>query len=286
MNNNSSSQSKPLAVIKVGGDVLLNQAQREGLAQNILDLHELNWNVIILHGGGPQVNALQKQLGITPNKVAGRRITSETDLTIVKQAIAGEVNVNLVSLLRTVGLSAFGCHGASGLIIEAQKRPPMIVSGEGDTPIDFGEVGDVVSINTELLSGLLQLNQIPVVATLGMDSNGSVYNINADTTVIEITRSLKADLLLLITEVGGIYRDINDADSLITSINPEKIKALINEGIITDGMIPKVEEAVKLLVDGIDSIVIASADKRGLFKAIARNKKNDAEIRATRICSE
>ena len=276
------SHHKPTAVIKVGGDILLSEEQRQGLVGNVSDLYTLGWNIIILHGGGPQVNSLQNQLGHQSQKIAGRRITSKDDLKAVVQAIAGEVNVNLVSLLSSVGLPAFGCHGASGMLIKAKRRPPVKVSGGGDSLIDFGEVGDVQSINHQLLNGLLGLGQLPVIATLGMNDQGQIFNINADTTVIQIAKAVKAKLLLLITEVGGILRDINDPESLIPEINPQQAESLIKQGIICDGMIPKVEEAVKLLSYGIDSIAIASASQSGVFKALAKVDIS-TDIKATRI---
>ncbi len=277
------SSQMPIAVIKVGGDVLLDADERQGLAANVKDLHDLGWKIIILHGGGPQVNKLQSHHGLKTNKIAGRRVTSLADLQVVKQAIAGEVNVNLVSLLAASGLPAFGCHGASGLLIEASKRPPIKVSGEGEQLIDFGEVGDVVSINQKLLEGLLELGQIPVIATLGMNADGRIFNINADTTVIQIAKSLKAELLLLITQIGGIYRDINDPESLVTDITPKEAVSLIDQGIIKDGMIPKVEEAISLLEFGIKSIAIAAARRENVFKALAETGVQSTSIKATRI---
>ncbi|MEE4245223.1 MAG: hypothetical protein V2I33_07415, partial [Kangiellaceae bacterium] len=163
--------SKKIAVVKVGGDVLLDQAEREGLAANIKQLVEDNWSVVLLHGGGPQTNRLQEKHGLVPNKVAGRRITSEQDLLVVKQAIAGEVNVDLTSVLQGAGVNAFGCHGASGNLIQAVKRPPRVITGAGDEPIEFGEVGDVVEINVSLLKGLLDLQVTPVIATLGVSAS-------------------------------------------------------------------------------------------------------------------
>ncbi len=262
---------KPIAIIKIGGDVLLDQCEREGLAVNIADLHQLSWNIVLLHGGGSQVNHLQAIHGLETHKVSGRRITSADDLTVVKQAIAGEVNVDLVSLLTAAGLPAFGCHGASGHLIKATKRPPVQVSGQGDALIDFGEVGDVSEINSELLQGLLNLGQIPVIATLGMDNRGRIYNINADTTAVQIAKALTADLLLLITQIGGIYYDVNNPDSLIPEINPQKAYNLIEDGVIQDGMIPKVEEAIHLLDYGIKSIAITAARRKGGFKTLATN---------------
>ncbi len=257
------------AVIKVGGDVLLDVQEREGLAQNIKDLHAQGWSVVLLHGGGPQVNALQEKHGLTPNKVAGRRITSESDLVVVKQAIAGEVNVNLTSELLKAGLPAFGCHGASGNLIQASKRPPVVVTGAGPKPIDFGEVGDVNTINGELLRGLLNLGVIPVIATLGVSKEGRIFNINADTTVVQIAKALQADLLLLTTGVGAVFEDLNKPETRIKQVNREQANALIAEGVIQGGMIPKVEEAMTLLSEGVGSIAIVSGRHQGAFEAVA-----------------
>lgn len=261
--------TKQIAVIKVGGDVLLDQQEREGLAANISDLRAQGWQVVLLHGGGPQVNALQEKHGLTPNKVAGRRITSSEDLVVVKQAIAGEVNVNLTSELIKAGLPAFGCHGASNHLIQASKRPPVVVTGAGPDPIDFGEVGDVSGINAELLKGLLALDVIPVIATLGVSSEGQIFNINADTTVVQIARELNANLLLLTTAVGAVFEDLDKPESRIKQVNRAQAKQLIEDGIIQGGMIPKVEEAMSLLSEGVGSIAIVSGRNQGAFLAVA-----------------
>jgi acetylglutamate kinase len=265
MNNSN----QKIAVIKVGGDVLEDQTESSGLAQNISQLREQGWSVVVLHGGGPQVNRLQSCHGLVPNKVAGRRITSTQDLLVVKQAIAGEVNVNLVAELTKQGLPAFGCHGASAGLIKANKRPPVIVSGGGDQPIDFGEVGDVQSINATLLNGLLALDVIPVIATLGINDEGRVFNINADTTVVQIAKALKAKLLLLTTQVGGVFKDLHDPSSRIQQVDTVQANALIKDGVIQGGMIPKVEEAMTLLNEGVETIAIVSGKVVGAFLAVA-----------------
>ena len=265
----SQTNSTKIAVIKVGGDVLEDTAESAGLAENVSQLRTPGWSIVLLHGGGPQVNRLQNCHGLTPNKVAGRRITSSEDLLVVKQAIAGEVNVNLVAELTKKGLPAFGCHGASGGLVKATKRPPVIVSGGGDKPIDFGEVGDVQSVNAKLLNGLLELDVIPVIATLGINDEGRVFNINADTTVVQIAKALKANLLLLTTQVGGVFKDLHDPTSRIQQVNTPQAKALINDGIIQGGMIPKVEEAMTLLDEGVETIAIVSGRVVGAFQAVA-----------------
>ncbi len=271
---------KLLAVIKVGGDVLLDEAEKSGLGDNIASLIDAGWQVCLLHGGGPQTSMLQEKCGITPRKVAGRRITSEEDLTVVKQAVCGQVNVELVSALQGKGINAFGCHGVSGQLIQAVKRPPRVFSGAGDKPIDFGEVGDVTGVNTALLKLLLDNSLVPVIASMGAANDGRPFNINADTTVIEISKAMSSDLLLLTTGVGAVFQDINNPSSRIKEVNKVIAKDLIDSGVITDGMIPKVEEALSLLEFGVKSISIAKAGECGAFLSIA-NGQNKYGTRIT-----
>ena len=276
--------SAKVAVVKVGGDVLLGEDERAGIAANVKDLVDNGWRVVVLHGGGPQTNALQEKHGLVANKVGGRRITSEADLVVVKQAICGEVNVNLTQLLQGVGVNAFGCHGASGGLVSAVKRPPSVVSGGGPDPVDFGQVGDVVAINDKLLTGLLDLGIVPVIATLGMEvtdehtGEAKVYNINADTTVVQIAKALKADLLLLTTAVGAIYRDLSVPESRISAVNVQQANDLIAEGVIQGGMIPKVEEAISVLKDGVKNIAIVGPQIKGAFIAVASGEGSQGTV--------
>jgi len=271
--------SAPIAVVKVGGDVLLGAEERTGIANNIKDLIDNHWHVVVLHGGGPQTNALQQKLGMTPHKVGGRRITSMEDLQVVKQAICGEVNVNLTQLLQDANIAAFSCNGASGKLITATKRPPRVVSGAGNEAIDFGEVGDVVAINGRLIKGLLDLGMVPVIATLGVEmDSGRVFNINADTTVVQIARALKADLLLLTTAVGAIFADLDDPSTRVSQVNPQQARQLIEDGVIQGGMIPKVEEALSILDEGVKKIAIVGPQQPGAFLAVAQDMGTQGTI--------
>jgi acetylglutamate kinase len=267
---NSGSDSRRLAVIKVGGDILLDEIQRSGLAKNIIGLLNENWRVVVLHGGGPQLSAMQSRCGIEPRKVAGRRITSQEDLVLVKQVLCGQVNVDIVSLMQAHGVNAFGCHGASGKLIQANKRPPIKVSGGGSEPIDFGEVGDVTLINTELLSSLLSADLVPVIASLGINTNGDVFNINADTTVVQIARQMSAELLVFVTGIGGIFHDIKDPASRFTELDETTARQHIDNGIIVEGMIPKVEEALSLLTSGVGTVAIVDTRDPSAFASIAK----------------
>lgn len=255
-------QGKPVAVVKVGGDIVQHTESSSALADNISDLLKSGWHCVILHGGGPQVSKLQAVHGLPVNKVGGRRITSKDDLRVVKQALCGEVNVDLVATLVAHGINAFGCHGASSGLIQATRRPPQAVTGSDGELIDFGEVGDVSFINRDLIRGLIELQQVPVIASLGISENGAVFNINADTTAVRIAHALRAGALILTTGVGGIYRDINDAASRIDTISPSQARRLVEQGIISDGMIPKVEESLKLVEAGVACVGITDASVR------------------------
>ena len=262
-----------VAVVKVGGDVVLDSQQRQGLATNLGDLLSDGWQVVVLHGGGPQTTALQSALGRKANKVAGRRITSPEDLVIVTQAIAGEANVALTASLQGAGIPAFGCHGVSGGLIRATRRPPTVVEGGGPEAIDFGEVGDVSSVNDPLLRGLLDLGQVPVIATLGLGAGGEVFNINADTTVIQIAQALQAQLLVLATAVGAVFRDIAEPGSRLEQIKSSEAQALIKSGVIQGGMVPKVTEAFRALEAGVGEVAIVDAGTAGSFRSIANGER-------------
>jgi len=273
------SKTAPLAVVKVGGDILLDEIQKQGLVANVKGLMVKGWRVILLHGGGPQVSDLQERLGIPVNKVAGRRVTSVDDLTVVKQALCGQVNVDLVSMLVAQGVNAFGCHGASGQIILAKRRPPVVISGGGPKSIDFGEVGDVETINAQVLTTLLENDLVPVIASLGVGKEGEIFNINADTSVVQIARHLSAELLIFVTGIGGIYENIKDPASRITTLNEESAIHLIECGVIVDGMIPKVEEALSLLRSGVGGIAIVDTRNSNAFAEVAEG----SDLFGTRI---
>lgn len=276
--------AESIVVVKVGGDVLLDDEERQGLGANIRQLVDDGHRVVVLHGGGPQVSALQEKLGMTPKKVGGRRVTSLEDLRVVQQAICGEVNVALTSALLQAGVRAFGCHGASGQMVQATKRPPKIVAEGGDEPVDFGEVGDVVRIDATLIRGLLDLALVPVVATLGVTpGDGRVFNINADTTATRMAQSLGASALLLVTKIGGVFRDLSKPETRYERLEAAEARKLIEEGIIAGGMIPKVEEALEVLERGVSAIAVVGAREPGSFLRVVRNEGGCGTRIATEI---
>jgi acetylglutamate kinase len=272
-------------VIKIGGDVVEDAEERRGLVENVRALKAKGRDVVLLHGGGPQVSRLQARLGVEPVKVGGRRVTSPSDLILVEQAICGEVNVALTSALLAGGIEAFGCHGASGRMVRAVKRPPKVVAGGGDEPVDFGEVGDVERVDDRGLRALLGAGFVPVVATLGVTSEGGrVFNINADTTSVQIAKALAAEALIMVTKVGAVLRDVNDPATRIARVTPDGARALIEEGVIAGGMIPKVEEAISVLDEGVGAIVIVGAREDGAFVRALAGEVGTKIARGARTC--
>jgi acetylglutamate kinase len=268
--NDVNQVKQKICVVKIGGDVLLDEVDRHALGKNVRALWDEGLRLCILHGGGPQVSRLQRAVGLVPHMVGGRRVTSAEDLRVVEQAICGEVNVGLCSTLLAHGVPAFGCHGASGALIRAHKRPPTVVTGAGPDPVDFGEVGDVTTIHAPLLFGLLAMNVVPVIATLGVDESGRVFNINADTTCVALAKTLGADHLLLSTKVGAVYRNLDDKTSRYARLSAQEARRLIKDGIVKDGMIPKLEEAISVLSQGVGTISIVAPSEDGAFLAAAR----------------
>ncbi|MEW5852263.1 MAG: acetylglutamate kinase [Myxococcota bacterium] len=245
-------------VIKLGGELMdaAHQEELKAIAADIGALMQAGHTVVVVHGGGPQATALQKRLGMEPRMVGGRRITDEGTLEVMKMAVAGAVNVDLCARLTAAGARPVGLHGASSLAVRAKRRPPLVVSGGGPDPVDFGFVGDVQSVNTELLGLLGKNGYVPVMACLGADEQGNTFNINADTVANQVAVALKADALLLITGTPGVLKDVKDPGSRIPVLTRADGNAAIKDGTIGAGMIPKVEESFKALDEGVSQVII------------------------------
>ncbi len=243
-----------LTVIKVGGDIL-RRPTLGPLTSDIAKLATEGEHVVMVHGGGPQATALQSELGQTANIVAGRRITDADALEVMKMAVAGRLNVDLCSALMRAGAKPVGLHGASSQAIAANKRPPRVVSGGGDEPIDFGFVGDVAGVNKKLLGLLLESGSSPVLACMGADESGQVYNINADIIANQTAKHLGAKRLVLVTSAPGVVRDLSDLSTRIPTLTIAEARAAIADGTVAGGMIPKLEESIRVLEDGSVSAI-------------------------------
>jgi acetylglutamate kinase len=242
-------------IVKVGGEIVRSN-DLPPLARDLVALQKEGHAVVVVHGGGPQVTELQKKLGQEPKIIAGRRITDAAALEVLKMSVAGSVNVDLCSAIVAAGGAPIGLHGASSLIVRAKKRPPVVVAGGGDAPIDFGCVGDVVGVNEALLALLIGGGHIPVVACLAADEAGAVYNINADAVASQMARTLDAEALVLVTEVGAVLANPPDPASRIARLTHAATDEAIAKGTIAGGMIPKLTEGFAALDKGVRSVLV------------------------------
>lgn len=247
-------------VLKIGGE-LVAPGRLAGVAEAIRGLRDGGAKVVVVHGGGPQATELTKRLGLTPTQIGGRRVTDENVLRVMKQALAGEVSVDIASLLRKEGVQVLALHGVSGGLVDGVKRPPRVIAGGPPEPVDLGFVGDIVGINVGLLEHLAAGGYVPAVASIAGDANGGVWNINADTVATRIAGELKASSLVLISGVPGVLRDFHDPTSRIPSLNPTTTEELIASGVISGGMIPKVHEALRGLEAGVDAVHVCGTEE-------------------------
>ncbi|WP_373047387.1 acetylglutamate kinase [Vulgatibacter sp.] len=245
-------------VVKIGGE-LIAPGKLAGLAEAIRAFHDAGVKVAIVHGGGPQATELTRRIGLEPRQIAGRRVTDEQVLRVMKQALAGEVNVDLAALLRAEGVRVLGLHGVSGGLVDGVKRPPRVIAGGPSEPVDLGYVGDVTGVNVELLEHLAAGGWVPAIASIAGDAQGGVWNINADTVATRIAAELGAARLLLVSGVPGVLRDPKDPSTRIGRLTPAETEGLIDQGVISGGMIPKVLEAIRGLDAGIEAVHVCGA---------------------------
>ncbi len=246
-------------VIKIGGESLKDRETLIDFAEDVALISSVGIRVVIVHGGGAQITDTQATLGIETKMVGGRRITDERTLDVVKMVLAGKMSVEIVAALKRQGVRALGTSTISAGIIEARRRPPRKVSGGGEEIVDFGFVGDIVSADLEPLVRLLDSGIVPVLSPLGADSEGNIYNMNADLVASRIAAEFKAEKLLLLTAVPGVMMDLKDRTTLISQITASEAREAIRKGMIAGGMIPKVEESLRALEAGVKQVHILSA---------------------------
>jgi acetylglutamate kinase len=254
-------------VVKIGGEIADDETTLHRFCEEVALISQVGIHVVMVHGGGKQASQLSKQLGIEPQMIQGRRITDEKTLDVVMMVFAGTINTEIIAALREYGAEAVGISGVDGGIINAVKRPPMKIKNEKtgvEEIIDFGHVGDIQSVDPKLLETLLAADFVPVMASLGGDDSGNILNINADTVASEIASALKAEKLILVTDVDGILREDK---SLISRVTPQEIDDLIKSNVIRGGMVPKAKSAVEALKDGVQSVHIISGKKQSTLLA-------------------
>jgi acetylglutamate kinase len=251
-------------LVKLGGAVADEKNGLAGLAQDLALLVNVGIRLCIVHGGGPQATQLAERLGHKPQFIQGRRITDEATLEITKMVFAGKISLDILGALRAQGLKAVGLSGVAGDIVHAKRRDPTAFKdpSTGQTRVvDMGHVGDIVSVDTRLLTVLMDSGYVPVVNSLGADEKGNVLNINADTVAMRFAVDLKADKFLFMTDVDGLLRDKSDPKSLISSITAAQIEREIAAGRISGGMVPKVTACVEALRGGVERVHILNGSK-------------------------
>lgn len=234
-----------VVVIKYGGNAMKNEELKRAVMGDLVLLSLIGVRVVLVHGGGPEITDMLSRVGKKSEFVDGLRVTDSESIEIVQMVLAGKVNKSLVGLIGEAGGKAIGLCGIDGRLIEARTMDERL-----------GYVGEITSINIEPITDLLEKGYIPVVSTVGCDAEGNVYNINADTAASAIAGMLKAESLLTMTDIAGLMRDTSDSSSLISQVNVSEVPQLVSEGIISGGMIPKVECCVEAIRRGVKKVFV------------------------------
>ncbi|MBS1797969.1 MAG: acetylglutamate kinase [Acidobacteria bacterium] len=263
-------------VVKFSGKVTEHRENLASLAEELALLHQVGIKICVIHGGGKQLTELAAKLGVAQKIVGGRRVTDDDTLELAKMIFAGKINTDILAALRHRGIDAVGLSGVDGNIVHAVKRPPKEIvdkeTGVTET-VDFGNVGDVLEINTQLLSLLLDADYLPVVSSLGADDDGRVFNINADTIAADIAVRLRAEKLVLLSDVNGIYLDPSDPQTKISRVTIAEAENLIESGRATGGMIPKLQSLLSLLKSGVKSAhIISGTERNALLSEVFTDK--------------
>ncbi|MBQ8441498.1 MAG: acetylglutamate kinase [Clostridia bacterium] len=234
-----------IVVVKYGGNAMINEELKMQVMEDIVLLWLIGVKVVLVHGGGPEINDLMNRLGKKAEFVNGLRVTDKETVDIVQMVLAGKVNKTLVNLLEMKGGRAMGISGMDGMLIESKIKDERL-----------GYVGEITKIHIRPVTDLLEKGYIPVISTVGCDRQGNTYNINGDTAAAHIAGALNAERLIMMTDIAGVLRDKDDPDSLIPEITIADAANLQKEGIISGGMIPKVDCCVEAIREGVKNVII------------------------------
>ena len=237
--------SGKIVVVKYGGNAMISENLRRAVLSDIVLLHQMGIRVVVVHGGGPEINDMLKKIGKEGRFVNGLRYTDPETMEIVQQVLCGKVSKDLVSLIHAYGGRAMGLCGMDGRIIEAVKK-----TGDG---FDYGLVGEITAIHDGPVRDVLEAGYIPVISTVAAGADGEkCYNINADTATARIAAEMGAEKLIILTDVLGLMRDVNDPNSLISKCRVSEVPVLVKEGVIKGGMIPKIQCCVDAVRRGVN----------------------------------
>ena len=248
-------------LIKYGGHAMIDSEAMSSTARDTVLLKYVGMKPLIVHGGGPEISRSMDKLGKEPKFIKGLRITDEETMGIIEMVLVGKISTEIVSELIRHDGDAISLSGKDSSLIFAHKKGSSKIDGS-DEEIDLGLVGEIDSINTDLLEMFLENDYIPVISHVGISENGSSLNLNADTAAGEVASSINAEKLIILTDVPGVLKDPNDPSSLIQKISISEIPQLIEEGIISGGMIPKIETCVNAIENGVKSCHIIDGRKK------------------------
>ena len=234
-----------IVVVKYGGNAMVNENLRQQVMEDIVLLWLIGVHVVLVHGGGPDISELMNRLGMQPRFVNGLRVTDKETADVVQMVLAGKVNKTLVNLLEMKGGKAIGISGMDGRLIEADFQDEQL-----------GYVGRITRINIQPVNDLLQNGYIPVISTVGCDSRGNIFNINGDTAAARIAGALGAERMILMTDIAGILLNRDDPSTLIPEVTISQIADLQRSGVISGGMIPKVDCCIRAINEGVKQVVI------------------------------
>ncbi|MBQ9413077.1 MAG: acetylglutamate kinase [Oscillospiraceae bacterium] len=234
-----------IVVVKYGGNAMTSENLKQQVMEDIVLLRLVGVRVVLVHGGGPEINELMSRLGKQPEFVDGLRVTDRETVDIVQMVLAGKINKSLVGLLGSKGGRAMGLSGIDDRLIEAKQKDSRL-----------GYVGEVTRINPAPVIDLLDRGYIPVISTVGCGPNGETYNINGDTAAACIAGALGAERLIMMTDIAGVLRDPKDPSTLIPEITIQEAAQLFSDGVISGGMIPKVECCIRAIVEGVKKVII------------------------------
>lgn len=243
-------------VLKIGGEVFADVDNTRALMEQVAILNQVGIRMVLVHGGGPQSTRLASALGVDPKFINGRRVTDDASLEIATMVLNGQINTRVLSSCRDLDIAAVGISGVDAGLIKAHRRPP--VEREGASPIDYGFVGDIDSVDADVLRKQLDNALMPVVSPLSCDASGSLLNINADTVAAAIAAELKAEKLILATGAPGILDDAADPRSLISYVDRGGLRKLVESGKLNDGMLPKAAAIELALAGGVQRVHVIS----------------------------
>jgi acetylglutamate kinase len=247
---------KKKIMIKYGGHAMIDAQAKSSTARDTVLLKYVGMKPIVVHGGGPEISRSMSKLGKEPKFIEGLRVTDQETMEIVKMVLVGKINTEIVANIGLHGGKGVGLSGKDNKLLMARKRAPQVIvnnkTGEEKT-VDLGLVGEIESVNPEILDVLASNDYIPIISPIGVDDKGNTLNLNADTVAGDVAGKVDAEKLIILTDVPGILKDPQDPNSLIKNVNVEEVLELIDEGIVRDGMLPKVLTCINAIQNGVTS---------------------------------